>query len=65
MSLEDIDYYRRRVLEERERAAKADGTEAANAHQELARHYEGLIARAHLLPLSRKAANQNEGDRAL
>jgi hypothetical protein len=46
MSLDDLEYYRRRALEERERAAKADSPEAANAHQELARHYEGILARA-------------------
>lgn len=64
MSLDDVEYYRRRAVEERERAARADSAEAANAHHELARHYEGLIARAELLPLTRNpAANQNE-DRA-
>ena len=60
MSVNDIEYYRRRALEERERAAKSDSPEAANAHQELARHYEGLIARAEMLPLKRgNAANFN------
>ena len=61
MSFDDVEYYQRRALEERERAAKADSSEAANAHQELARHYEGLIARAEMLPLTRNsAANQND-----
>lgn len=61
MSVDDVEYYRRRALEERERAAKADNAEAANAHQELARHYEGLVGRADMLPLKRAAAaNQNE-----
>lgn len=61
MSLDDVEYYRRRAVEERGRAAKADSPEAANAHQELARHYEGLVARAELLPLKRTAAaNQND-----
>lgn len=64
MSLDDVEYYRRRALEERERAASAGNNEAANAHQELARHYEGLVARAELLPLTRgEAANQNDGPR--
>ena len=64
MSLDDVDYYRRRALEERERAAKAATSEAANAHQELARHYEGLVARAEMLPLTRgEAANLNDGPR--
>lgn len=61
MSVDDVEYYRRRALEERERAARADSAEAANAHQELARHYEGLVNRADMLPLTRgTAANQNE-----
>jgi hypothetical protein len=61
MSLEVVDYYRRRALEERERAAKADDPDAANAHQELARHYEGLLARAEMLPLKRaRVANRND-----
>lgn len=60
MSVNDIEYYRRRALEERERAAKSDNPEAANAHQELARHYEGLVARAEMFPLKRgNAANFN------
>lgn len=60
MSLDDIEYYSRRALEERERAANADNPEAANAHQELARHYEGILARADILPLKRgNAANFN------
>lgn len=63
MSLENVEYYRRRALEERERAARADSSEAANAHQELARHYEGLIARAEMLPPSRgEVANRNNGN---
>ena len=61
MSVDDVEYYRRRVLEERERAAKADSPEAANAHQELARHYEGLVARSEMLPLTRAIpANEND-----
>jgi hypothetical protein len=60
MSAKDVEYYRRRALQERERAAKADSAEAANAHQELARHYEGLVAHADMLPSKRPtAANRN------
>jgi hypothetical protein len=59
--LEDVEYYRRRAIEERERAARADNHEAAKAHQDLARHYEKIVARADLLPLKRgPAANQND-----
>jgi hypothetical protein len=61
MSLDDVDYYRRRALEERELAARSENAEAANAHQELARHYEELVARAEMLPLKHAPpANQNE-----
>jgi len=61
MSLDDAEYYRRRARDERERAARADTPEAANAHQELARHYEQLVARSEMLPLKRdNAANQND-----
>lgn len=64
MSLDDVEYYRRRAVEERKRAAKADSPEAANAHQELARHYEGLVARSDMLPLARVSpANQNDTGR--
>lgn len=63
MSQVDVEYYRRRALEERERAAKTDNPEAAHAHQELARHYEGLVARKEMLPQTRDpAANQNESE---
>ena len=62
MSLEDVEYYQRRALEERRRAALADSPEAANAHQELARHYEALVSRADMMHLTRGSpANQNEG----
>jgi hypothetical protein len=61
--LDDIDYYRRRALEERELAARSEHADAANVHQELARHYESLVARAEMLPLTRGApANQNDTD---
>ncbi len=61
MSMDDVDYYRRRAIEERERSAKAENPEAAKAHQDLARHYEGIVARAELLPLKRaRPANQND-----
>jgi hypothetical protein len=61
MSRDDVEYYRRRALEERERAAKADSSEAANAHQELARYYESVVARADMQPLRRgTVANQND-----
>ena len=60
MSLDDVEYYRRRALEERQRAAKADNAHVARAYRELAKHYEGLVARADLLPKHRQAANRND-----
>jgi hypothetical protein len=53
MSIDDVEYYRRRAREERQRAAKAGDPAAANAHLELAGYYEGIIARADLLPARR------------
>jgi hypothetical protein len=46
VSLNDVDYFRRRALEERHRAAAADSPQAASIHQELARQYEDLLASA-------------------
>jgi len=58
----DLAYYRRRALQERECAAKANSSVAANVHQELARHYEKLVARAEMQPLVRASpANENVG----
>lgn len=60
MSRDDVEYYCRRAVEERGRAANAETPEAANAHQQLARHYETLVANADLVPLKRVgAANQS------
>jgi hypothetical protein len=60
MSLDDIEYYRRRALEERELAHNSTTPEAASAHAELAGHYEALVAHADMLPPTRgSAANQN------
>ena len=53
MSLDDVEYYRRRAEQERELADSADSVEAARAHGELARFYEGLVKRADYLPRSR------------
>jgi len=53
MSLDDVEYYRFRAREERERAAKADSEEAAKAHAELAGHYDALVERADMLPRRR------------
>jgi hypothetical protein len=54
MSFDDIEYYRRRAREERERAAKTDIPEAARAHLDLASHYEALVEHADLLPRTRR-----------
>jgi len=53
MSLDNIEYYRRRAAEERERAQKTDIPEAAKAHRDLAAHYEALVANGDLLPRTR------------
>lgn len=58
--LNDLDYFRRRAFEERQRAAAAGSPEAASIHQELARHYENLIASADKLPLTQAATANDE-----
>lgn len=59
MSLEDVAYYRSRALEERRRAKNADSPEAAKAHTDLAELYEGLVARAGMLPTQRDVENNS------
>lgn len=61
MSLDDIDYYRRRALEERAIAETSDSPEAAQVHLDLAKHYEALVEHADLLPPTR-GATSDEGD---
>lgn len=63
MSLDDIEYYRRRAREERERAEKTDIPEAASAHRDLASHYEALVEHADLLPPTRTAAPPEQDER--
>jgi hypothetical protein len=53
VSVEDVEYYRSRAIQERRFAAEATSPEAAKAHEELAEHYEGLVLHADLLPLKR------------
>ena len=53
MSLDDLEYYRRRAREERAIAESAENRDAAKAHLELAAHYEALVAHADLLPPTR------------
>lgn len=53
MSLEDVDYYRYRALQERKLAAQSASLEAARAHEEMAQLYEGLVAHADMLPRER------------
>jgi len=53
MSLDNIEYYRRRAAEERERARKTDIPEAARAHRDLAAHYEALVEHSDFLPRTR------------
>jgi hypothetical protein len=53
MSLDDIEYYRRRAREERALAEAATNPDVARAHAELAGHYEGLIEHSDLLPPAR------------
>jgi hypothetical protein len=65
MSLDDIEYYRRRAREERERAEKTDIPEAAQAHRDLASHYEALVEHADMLPPTRRAGDPPEQEEQL
>lgn len=58
MSLDDIEYYRRRARQERELVGQALTSEAAKAHEELAALYEGLIERVDWLPSTRDKDSQ-------
>ena len=58
MSLEDVAYYRSRALQERKLAEEATSPEAAQAHEELAQLYEGLVAHADMLPQERTPSIQ-------
>ena len=50
MFLNDTEYYRRRAVDERAMALKAERHDVAAIHQELARQYQALVDRAELRP---------------
>lgn len=50
MFLNDTEYYRRRAVDERAMALKAERQDVAAIHQELARQYQALVDRAELRP---------------
>jgi hypothetical protein len=62
MSLQDIPYYRRRAIEENELAAASTEPRAARAHAELAKHYQALVDSAAMLPPTRAAEDQEQGE---
>lgn len=53
MSLEDSEYYRRRVVAELALALKAERQDVAAIHQELARQYQALLEQQELRPTLR------------
>ena len=53
MSLDDIEYYRQRAMDERALALKADRKDVAAIHEELARQYQALVDQAELRPAVR------------
>ena len=63
MSLEDVDYYRRRAREERAIAEAAANPEIAKVHLDLAKGYEALVEHAELLPPTRGSAGAQDEDR--
>ena len=50
MSFNDIEYYRRRAIDERALALKAERQDVAAIHEELARQYQALVDDAELRP---------------
>ena len=50
MSPNDVDYYRARATEERERALAADRQNVAEIHLELARLYDALVKEPAIRP---------------
>jgi hypothetical protein len=47
---DDVAYYRRRAADERKLAEQSEDEHAAAVHEELARKYEALVARAEARP---------------
>ena len=54
MTSADVEYYRRRAREERERAKQASQAKVAAIHEELARQYDALVEHAELRPKLRR-----------
>ena len=50
MSADDLEYYRQRAKDERERAELSSRSDIAEIHEELARLYEALIEYEQLCP---------------
>jgi hypothetical protein len=48
MSETDVAYYRRRAVDERQRAREAARADVAAIHEELAKQYEALVEHAEL-----------------
>ncbi len=44
MAKNDIEYFERRALQERERAGKCDDSSARRVHQEMADRYSAMVA---------------------
>jgi len=63
MSLDNVDYYRRRAREERAIAEAATNPEIAKVHLDLAKGYEALVEHASLLPPTRNSAGGRDEDR--
>lgn len=50
MACDDIDYYRARAIEEREKALASDRQNVAEIHLELARLYDALVSEPAIRP---------------
>ena len=50
MSSDDTEYYRQRAVDERAMALRAERTDVAKIHEELARQYQALVDDVELRP---------------
>jgi hypothetical protein len=55
MTTRDVEYYRRRERQERERAEKADDSTARHIHLELAKRYSAMLRDIATIPTMTRA----------
>ena len=65
MEPDDVAYYRKRALAERELSQSSDNAEVAAIHEELARQYEALVDHPPLRGTLRIAVPSGRSDRVM